>query len=243
MSDRYIGILGGSFNPVHVGHLRLAIEVGEATGLPLPLDRVDLVPCAQPPHKPMRGLLPFDLRVELLRAAVRDEPGLGVNDIEGQRPGPSYTWHTLEAYKRCHPSTRLLFIVGGEDFGALAQWYRGQELPRLADIAMVPRADFAQAAFRHEATRHWPEARIVQNAANLYAELPWGARLIYLPLPRLDISASSVRRRWLDRRSVRFLVPEAALTVLEARRPEITTCWTEAPLEDSPCDARPMETD
>ena len=239
----YIGILGGSFNPIHIGHLRLAIEAREAPGLLAPLDRVDLVPCAQPPHKSMRGLLPFDLRLHLARAAVEGVPGLAVNGLEGERSGPSYTWHTLEAYRAAHPGARLLFIVGGEDFGALAQWYRGLELPQLADVAMVPRAGSAQAAFRHEAARHWPDARLVQDDRQLYAELPWGARLIYLPLPRLDISASCLRQRWMARRSVRFLMPEAALDVLEAHRAAVTACWSEAPHDDAACDGCFAETD
>ena len=223
----YIGILGGSFNPVHVGHVRLALEVLESG---MGLDRMDLIPCAQPPHKSLRGMLPFDLRLKMLLAAVRDMPALAVNDLEGHRQGPSYTWDTLSAYRTRHPDARLLFVVGGEDFGAISQWHRGPELPRLADIAMVPRAGSAREAFCHEVVRQWPEARLTQDGDSLYATLPGGARLHYLPLPRLDISASFIRQRWLSGGSVHFLLPDAVLDVLRAHRAEVESCWS---LEES----------
>lgn len=227
----YIGILGGSFNPVHTGHLRLALEALENAGLPDTaegtgrLSYVDMVPCAQPPHKPALGLLPFDLRMALLQAAVRGIDDLRVNALEGRRLGPSYTWHTLEAYRAALPQARLTFIVGGEDFGALPQWYRGLELPRLADVVMVPRVNSGQAAFRHDVARHWPEARLVQDRYSLFAELPWGSRLIYLPLPRMDISASDIRQRWLAGRSTHLLLPDAVLDVLEEHRSIVSHCW------------------
>lgn len=243
----YIGILGGSFNPVHVAHVRLALEMLEADvgfghsdvapdrpdrpdypdrpAHSLCLDRMDLIPCAQPPHKSLRSMLPFALRLAMLRAAVEDIPRLSVNDLEGRRQGPSYTWDTLSAYREAFPQARLLFVVGGEDFGALSHWHRGVELPQFADIAMVSREGSGQRAFRHEVARQWPEARLVHCGNRLHAELPWGARLLYLPLPRLDISASFIRRRWLRGGSVRFLVPDAVLQVLEERRDEVTACW------------------
>lgn len=236
----YIGILGGAFNPVHAGHMRLALEALEMTRLPgmaggAPgLDRVDMTPCSQPPHKPMRGLLPFDLRLDLARAAVESTEGLTVSDVEGRRPGPSYTWDTLKVYRREHPDARLLFMVGGEDFTALAGWRRGLELPRLADIAMVPRADAGQAEFRRGVRLHWPEARLIEDSPQPYAELPWGARLLYLPLPRLDISASAIRQRWLEGRSVRFLMPDAALDILTERRPFVDACWREGARQNCP---------
>lgn len=224
-----IGILGGSFNPVHVGHLRLALEVLET---PLPgdgayLDRLDLVPSAQPPHKPVRGLLPFALRRTLLESAVRGTP-LHVNTLEGEREGPSYTWDTLSAYKDAYPEARRVFFVGGEDFDALAGWYRGRALPTLADIVMVTRATAEQTRFAAIVAQHWPEARYAGTLAQrTLAQLPCGGIVCYMALPRLDVSASEVRRAWCAGRSVRFLVPDATLDVLQAHGPIVTTCWKE----------------
>ena len=117
-----MGILGGTFNPVHNGHVRHAIEVAEALGL----ERVLLMPCATPPHKESAGLLPFDIRVELLRAAVRDIPFLGVETLEGELEGPSYTWRTLREWGRRHAGEALpSFMMGAEAFAAPDTWKHG----------------------------------------------------------------------------------------------------------------------
>lgn len=218
-----VGILGGSYNPVHIGHLRLALEALEN---PLPdstvLDRLDLVPSACPPHKSACGLLPFALRLAMLKAAVQGTP-LRVNTLEGEREGPSYTWDTLCAYQAALPGARLVFFVGGEDFDALPAWYRGLELPELADIVMFARGEAGRGCFDTAVARHWPLARTVGNSV----VLPSGGCLYYMPLPRLDVSASDLRQRWLDGHSVRFLVPDAVLDILEAHRVTVTDCWNE----------------
>ena len=158
-----IGILGGTFNPVHNGHLRLAVEAGEALGL----DCVLLTPCASPPHKSGNGLLPFDLRVALLREAVRGVPMLAVNTLEGELVGPSYTWVSLTEWHRRQgaefradesvaPERRPFFMMGAESFAALDSWRRGLELPKLAHLVMVPRGGDELALFRESIRRFWP---------------------------------------------------------------------------------------
>ena len=120
-------ILGGSFNPPHVGHLRLAVEVREALGDLV--TGVDLVPCAVPPHKDASDLLPFGLRAALVEACIAGLPWLACNRLEGRRQGPSYTWDTLTAYRQAAPGTDLYFILGSPDFAQLPLWRRGTELP------------------------------------------------------------------------------------------------------------------
>ena len=160
-----VGILGGTFNPVHNGHLRLALEVGEALGL----TRVLLTPCASPPHKTHNGLLPFDLRVAFPRAAVRGIPMLEVCTLEGELDGPSYTWASLaERHRRggtCPdpdsaplpaPEQRPFFMMGAESFSALHTWRRGMELPKLGHLVMVPRGGDDREVFRSSIRRYWP---------------------------------------------------------------------------------------
>lgn len=103
-----MGLLGGTFNPVHAGHIRHALEVGEA----LNLERVLLTPAAVPPHKAAAGLLPFALRVELARAAARGASRLGVNTLEGELDGPSYTFVSLRAWRERHPGVTPFFLMG-----------------------------------------------------------------------------------------------------------------------------------
>ena len=98
-------ILGGSFNPPHVGHLRLAIEAREALGDLV--QGVDMVPCAVPPHKAQSGMLPFELRASMVAACAESIPWLRCNRAEALRQGPSYTWDTLCAYREAEPETEL----------------------------------------------------------------------------------------------------------------------------------------
>lgn len=224
MGGRCIGILGGSFNPVHVGHLRLAIEVYEA--LAPQLDYIDLVPCAQPPHKESASLLPFDLRVEIVRAAVADIPYLRVNTIESQRLGPSYTYDTLLTYRAQAPDDRYIFLLGGEDFASIDQWHKGELLPSLTSIVVVPRAGTHSSSFCQTVNRLWPDATLQPaKAGGFQAQTRWGTQLLYLPLPRLDVSASLLRQRWIEGKNIDYLLPNAALDVLQEHRQQSIEIW------------------
>ena len=225
-----IGILGASFNPVHIGHLRLALEMREI----LALSYVDLLPCALPPHKPSTGILPFDLRVRLLQAAIQEVAGLRINSMEGEREGPSYTWDSLRDYAVTHPYARRFFLLGCEDFCTLPQWRNGLALPQLADFVAAPRDGADGERFTQAVRQNWPEAlpcppddsvsAMEALGAKAFA-LPQGARLLYLPLTRLDISASLLRRRFAAGLDLHFLLPPAALACLEEERPLVEACW------------------
>lgn len=225
-----IGIMGGTFNPVHIGHIRHAVEVGEALGL----DKVLLTPAAVPPHKSGRGLLPFALRVELVRAAVAGVPRLGVNTLEGELDGPSYTYVSLEEWRKRH-GVEPYFLMGVEDFTALDSWYRGLELPRLAHLVVVPRAGSDRDIFRAAVRRYWPDGILcacpVDTPPAVCREtvrLPGGGLCTFLSVPRLDVSASFVRERWLAGRELHGLLPGGALAALVARREEVDHIWAGA---------------
>ncbi|MEG2172141.1 MAG: nicotinate (nicotinamide) nucleotide adenylyltransferase [Desulfovibrionaceae bacterium] len=225
MAAQCIGILGGSFNPIHVGHLRLAIEVYEA--LSPRVDYIDFVPCAQPPHKNNASLLPFDLRARLVQAAVVGMPFLRVNTIESQRQGPSYTYDTLLAYKQQFPAASYMFLLGGEDFATINQWHKGAELPRLTNIVVVPRAGAHSSSFCQTVNTLWPEAVLEPTPAGGYhAQTQWGTQLLYLPLPRLDVSASLVRSRWIDGKRIEYFLPQAALEVLQKHQQQSIEIWS-----------------
>ena len=138
-------LFGGSFNPPHVGHLRLAIEMAE-TLRPL-ADSVELMPCATPPHKVVSGLLPFDLRAAMVEACLDGLPGLSCNRMEAERPGLSYTWDTLQACREETPERPLFFILGNPDYALLPHWHRGLELPELCQLVVVPRGEGSEKNF------------------------------------------------------------------------------------------------
>lgn len=212
-----IGILGGSFNPVHSGHIRMGIEVLER----LSLDKVEFVPAKQPPHKEGADILPFEFRLELVEQAIKGIPGLGTNPLEGKRPGPSFTCDTLHCYRTEQPETEFSFILGASTFLELPKWRHGMEIPDLASLVVVNRweaadevADFVGA--------HWPEAK--QRETGVWA-FPEGHTIRLLDIPRLDIKGGQVRRRWLERRNLRFLVPPGVEQMLDERAREVEEYW------------------
>jgi len=231
-----IGILGGTFNPPHNGHLRHAIEVGEALGL----ERVLLTPCAEPPHKPGSCLLPFELRVRLLRSAVRRLPLLEVSTHEEEMDGPSYTFFSLQEWHRRQgivsrpdgfvaSEQRPFFMMGAESFAALDSWFRGTELPRFAHLVMVPRSGKDGRVFCEAVRRFWPGSlpdEEEEPCQRKTVELRSGGSCTFLPVPRMDVSSTFIRARWLEGRSVAGLVPESVLSVLEEEREVVTRCWS-----------------
>lgn len=220
-------IFGGTFNPVHVGHLRAAVEVAETLGF----SRVEWTPSYAPRHKSGGGLLRFDLRVELLRAAVRSHAGFFVSEIEKELPVPSVTVQTLEAMARNEPDTERFFLLGDREFLRLPKWRRGADVVALSHIAVVRRTDFELEAFASEVADAWPGCRPIDPPPGALAafELVPGRRAVLLPLPRLDVSSSLVRRRWLEGRSLAHLLPADAIEVLEAHRAEVKAAWSAAP--------------
>ncbi len=197
-----IGILGGSFNPIHNGHLRIAIEVLEK----LVLDRVELVPAPCPPHKSSDNILEFSRRYELVKKAVREVEGLYVNPIESKRKGPSYTVVTLHEYNKMYPEGELFFIIGGDELFSLHKWYRWRELFRLSNMVVVGREEgdhlyveeFLGKYFYSVKSHDYKGPRVWQLEEK---------KLFYLRIPKLEISSSSIRKKVRTGKRIRGLVP------------------------------------
>lgn len=212
-----IGILGGSFNPVHTGHVRMAVETLER----LSLDRVELVPAKQPPHKQGTDILPFELRMELVERAIAGIPGLGANPLEGKRSGPSFTCDTLTCYRTEQPQDEFHFIVGASTFLELPKWRKGLELPELVSFAVVNRWEAAEAVGDF-VEKHWPD--VAREGEGVW-RLPEGNTVQLIDIPRLDIKGGHIRRRWLQRRDLSLLVPEGVRALLEERADMIGEYW------------------
>jgi nicotinate-nucleotide adenylyltransferase len=225
-----VGLLGGTFNPVHSGHARLAVEVLEGLGL----DRVELVPAGLPPHKPGPGLLPFALRADLCRAAIEGVAGLAVNPLEGERPGPSYTIETVRALAAARPEDEFFFILGMGEYLVLHEWREGLRLAEHVHLVAASRAGAepdadirlaAQERAQRYAGRYWPG---IKPAAAGGWTLPTGRRLLFLDVPRLDICASLVRSRFLAGRRLCGLVPPGVERLLTERAAEVRAVWDKA---------------
>lgn len=128
-----LGVFGGTFNPIHMGHLLLAETARET----LALDRVLFIPARQPPHKRIRGLLPGSVRLKLIGLAIRDHPSFAASDIELARPGPSYAIETVRLLRRRFPTAKL-FLLMGEDMLAV-RWLAWDELSRLCTVVAARR--------------------------------------------------------------------------------------------------------
>lgn len=222
-----IALLGGSFNPPHAGHFRIAIEASEALSPAVTL----FIPCASPPHKSAENLLPFDLRAALLRAALAEagmDKSFAVCEVENERSGPSYTADTLAVLSARWPDKRLAFIMGGEAYAQLSTWQRWRDIPSLADLVVLPRGEGEKESFAGTTFALWPEAQKIRPPFAAVAEafaLPGGGRALFLPQPLLDISSTMVRERWLKGRRLDFLVPRAVRLLLREQERTIRDLW------------------
>lgn len=195
-----IGIFGGTFDPVHFGHLRMAYEVLED----LALAEVRLIPCHIPPHR-ARPQLGSDRRLELLRLAVADVPGLLVDDRELRRDGPSYTVDTLEQLRGEFSGRSLCLILGMDSFLGLPSWHRWQELAELANLIVLDRP--GSVLPKQGELAEWLAPRRIDAPTRLGTT---SAGTVYFhPVTQLDISATQIRRLLASGRPPRFLMPDA----------------------------------
>jgi nicotinate-nucleotide adenylyltransferase len=233
-ADAFLLLFGGSFNPPHTAHLRMAFEAAEN----LRPRKVLFIPCAQPPHKNGDDLLPFSFRCDLLRAGIADTSAgqlFEVSEVENERAGPSYTVDTLALLSRRYSPLRLIFIMGSEDYARLETWLRWQELLKHADLAVLPRYAGADEVFCLNSKKLWPEAEALEppcpGVSKAYI-LPHGGRLLFLSQPMLEISSTLVRERYLAGRSLDFLVPPGVQKLLLGNATTVTQAWSVSPLDN-----------
>jgi nicotinate-nucleotide adenylyltransferase len=187
-----IGIFGGTFDPVHLGHLILAENCREQGRL----DQVWFIPAAAPPHKLDRPVTPFDRRAEMLRLALAGNPAFGVNELERDRPGPSYTADTLTELRRRHPGDEFFLLVGSDTLADLPAWHQPARILQMAGLLIWLRPG------------HPPHsAEQLRQALRLPEQIE--VRLQVVEGPLIDISSSDLRRRVAAGRSLRYLVPRA----------------------------------
>jgi nicotinate-nucleotide adenylyltransferase len=189
-----IGILGGTFNPPHLGHLVAAQEAYRE----LDLDQVMLIPAGIPPHKPVEDEPGAEHRLELCRLAVGDDDRFTVSDLELRRDGPSFTVDTLEVLRSQSPSDDLFLILGGDIAAGLPKWHEPERVLELATVAIAKRRGTAKAA--------------VDDAL---AHLEGGDRARFFEMPRIGISSTMVRRRVRAGQPIRYFVPDGVMHYIE----------------------------
>jgi nicotinate-nucleotide adenylyltransferase len=192
-----IGILGGTFNPPHLGHLVAAQEAYRE----LDLDQVLLIPAGLPPHKPVEDEPGPEHRLELCRLAVGDDARFTVSDLELLRDGPSFTVDTLKTLRTQSPSDDLFLILGGDIAAGLPRWHEPERVLELATVAIAKRRGTSKAA--------------VQDAL---AQLTGGERARFFQMPRIGISSTMVRRRVRAGQPIRYFVPDGVMHYIETHR-------------------------
>jgi len=200
-----VGIFGGTFNPIHLGHLRAAEEVREAEGL----DEMRLVPAALPPHKEPAGLVAAAHRLRMVELAVAGVSGFRASPLELERSGPSYSIETLRAVRaELGDAARLVFVLGYDAFRDFHTWKDHATIFALCDIVVVTRPPASAELTRdaipvaaREAFWYGPDSGMFRHRSGHVLKLQ--------RITGLDISAASLRARVAAGRSIRFLVPPA----------------------------------
>lgn len=191
-----LGVLGGTFDPIHFGHLVAADAAAEA----LNLDQVLFIPCGQPPHRPAGQTTPAEHRYLMTVLATAGHPRFRVSRMELDRPGPSYTVDTLEALRAdLGPGVELTFIIGADAFLGMDRWKDPERVMELADLTVVSRPGYNDGAV---------EARLRTLPGHLRA------RVRHLDIDPLNISAGELRRRLIAGRSVRYFIPQQVLAYI-----------------------------
>ncbi len=192
-----IGILGGTFNPPHLGHLICAQEAY----VQLNLDRVTLIPARIPPHKPVDDEPGPEHRLELCRVAVGDDDRFDVSDVEITREGPSYTVDTLELLHSREPESELFLIVGGDIAAGLPSWREPERVLSLATLAVAGRRGTSRA-----------------EVDDALGGLPGGERAEFFQMPTISIASTVLRRRVRAGQPIRYYVPDAVVSYIDRHR-------------------------
>lgn len=171
------GILGGTFNPPHIGHLILA----EYVRIELGLDRIIFIPCNIPPHKPGSEYLPADIRVKMLKLALGRYRPFSISTVEINRGGVSYTSDTLVELKKRFPKDKLFLIIGSDLYKNISSWKNSDSLSKMAEVVVVMRG------------------KVKRNKRRGF---------VFISMPKINISSSSIRRMVSRKEPVDWFVPE-----------------------------------
>ena len=194
-----IGLLGGTFNPIHLGHLLIAQDALEQ----LALDRVKFIPLATPPHKTVEAMAGERDRIRMINLAIRGNQRFEVDDLEIRRGGKSYSVDTLTELRRRHPQADLFFIIGADSLRELHLWRDAQRVVRLCTFVTVPRPGFESKPVVDRRLDAASRRRLRQHVLKGHA---------------CDIASRDIRARVANGRSIRYLVPDAVAEYIRRRR-------------------------
>lgn len=199
----HIAIMGGTFNPIHIGHLRIAEEARETFGL----DKVFFIPTYKPPHKDNGSFISPEHRLEMVRLAIKDNPLFEASDIEIKRGGRSYSVVTLRELREQYPETDFSFIVGTDSFNDITTWCEYEELFKLTNFIVIPRSGYAVKKIGEVlpvelARKFWYDAK-----QGVYSN-DEGRFVAYRETTLFGISGSKIREIIKEGKSTRYILPK-----------------------------------
>ncbi|HLA05173.1 MAG TPA: nicotinate-nucleotide adenylyltransferase [Syntrophales bacterium] len=204
------GIFGGTFDPVHTGHLRCAEEIRESFAL----DRIMFIPASRPPHKDGEAITPFPHRERMIRLAISGNPSFFFSDVENRREGMSYSVETVEHFLALHPGElEIYFILGQDAFQAIQTWKDWERFLSLCNVVVMTRAGCKNECLG-DILPHDFAGRFTYDAALNGYQGPSGHVIFFRQVSFLDISSSDVRERIREGKTARYLVPDAVLSYI-----------------------------
>jgi len=184
-----IGLLGGTFNPIHFGHLAMAQLACER----MSLDKVVFIPSNIPPHKNVKDLAPSQDRFAMIQLAIQNNPSFTVSDFEIKQPGKSYSINTVRHFQKLYPkNTKLFFIIGEDAVWHLNKWKRIEDIRKIVNFIVVNRPGY-----------HIREAR---------------AKYFYVAMPAIDIASSFLRERIIQGEAIDYFVPKNVAAYIRKHR-------------------------
>lgn len=207
-----IGIYGGTFDPVHFGHLRPALDVLEGLGL----QQVRFIPCGQPPHR-QQAVASAEQRLHMLSLAVSSEQNFLVDDREITRPGLSYMVDTLRSLKQDMPEEMFCLIVGMDAFNEFDTWKEWQQILQMVHLIVShrPHAVFDDSKVSNALTSH-----VVEHSVKKREELDSSnmGKILFFPVTQLDISSTDIRERVRQKRDIHYLLPDAVIDYIRQQK-------------------------
>lgn len=191
-----VGIMGGTFNPVHNGHLFLAEHAFEQVNL----DYVLFMPTMNPPHKTNEDIIPAEHRLNMVKMAIKGNPNFILSDLELNRPGLSYTSDTLKILKEKESDTEFYFIAGADSLMMITHWKDPQTIMELSTLVIGGREDYTPDQLKEQAK---------------YLEKTYNAKIIFLDMPLIEISSEKIRQRIMKGKSIRYYVPDEVLSYIK----------------------------
>ena len=207
------GLFGGTFDPIHFGHLRAAQEVLEMLGL----ERVVFIPAFLPPHKTERVISPFEHRLQMVSLAVSDNERFDVSDVEHQRPGKSYSIDTVRYFLNSHDEKIDLYFITGQDaFDAITTWHQWEKLLSLCHFVVMTRPGYETRGLGSILPNDIAVNYVYHDLEDFF-QGPQGSRIYFRKTTFLDISSSAIRQDVQQGLSVQYLVPEQVIRFMNEK--------------------------